>query len=75
MKYDESQIEIEYIVVDGKKIPVYKIPKGMSGPNPIKFYEDEVTEVDEDLTENTEIKSIESLSDSGESDEDKELDF
>ncbi len=39
MHYDPSKIKEEFVEIDGKKIPIYKIPAGMSGPNAYKFYE------------------------------------
>lgn len=46
MHYDPSKIEVEYVEVDGKKIPLYKIPPGMSGPNSQKFYENQSGETE-----------------------------
>ena len=43
MIYDESEIEITYIEIDGKKIPFHKIPPGMSGATKSK-----ITDYDDD---------------------------
>jgi hypothetical protein len=39
MHYDPTKIEEETIEINGKKIPLFKIPAGMSGPNAHKLYE------------------------------------
>lgn len=51
--YDESQIEVDYMEIDGKKVPIQKIPEGMSGPNGKPEYkksddEDPIVTDDED---------------------------
>lgn len=52
MNYDESKIKIEYIIIDGKSVPLYRVPPEMSGPSEIRFYdneEDEIKDEEEDL--------------------------
>ena len=39
MNYDPDKIKVEYIEINGKKVPVYKIPTGMVGPNATKLAE------------------------------------
>jgi Ribonuclease G/E len=48
MKYDPSLIKVEEIEINGKKIPIQKIPAGMHGPNGgiISDYEDSYSEED-----------------------------
>lgn len=45
MHYDESKIKKEYVKINGKKIPIYKIPTGMSGPNVGKINDNEYVEL------------------------------
>ena len=51
MHYDPSKIEKETIEIDGKKIPLFKIPTGMSGPNAYKLYENTNGEEPQDDSE------------------------
>lgn len=39
MHYDPTKIEEQVIEINGKKVPLYKIPAGMSGPNAYRLYE------------------------------------
>lgn len=39
MNYDPDKIKVEHIEINGKKVPVYKIPTGMVGPNATKLAE------------------------------------
>lgn len=53
MKYDPSQIKTDYVEINGKKVPIQRIPAGMHGPNgPISTsYDDSFSEEDyEDFT-------------------------
>ena len=44
MHYDESKIIKTYITIDGKKVPLFKVPTGMAGPNASKIAESEYLE-------------------------------
>lgn len=33
MHYDESKIKKSYVTINGQKVPLFKVPTGMSGPN------------------------------------------
>lgn len=44
MHYDESKIKKEYITINGQKIPIFKIPTGMSGPNASKINDSDFIE-------------------------------
>jgi len=43
MNYDPDKIKTEYVVIDGKKIPLQKIPTGMIGPNATRLAESSYT--------------------------------
>ena len=38
MQYDPSLIKKEYVIIDGKKVPLYKCPTGMQGKHPQHTY-------------------------------------
>ena len=44
MHYDESKIKKEFIKINGKKVPVFKIPTGMSGPNAFRISDSDYIE-------------------------------
>lgn len=47
MHYDETKITKEYITIGGKKVPLFKVPTGMSGPNASKIADAEYIEAAE----------------------------
>ena len=75
MKYDEDQIKVEYIEIEGKKVPIYRVPTGMCGPNQIKFYDEVDIPENEEDEDSTDIKSIEELSESSVNYIDEDVDF
>ena len=53
MHYDESKITKEWITINGKKVPLLKVPTGMAGPNASKIADAEyieAAETEEDFT-------------------------
>ena len=53
MHYDETKIIKDFIIIDGKKVPLQKIPTGMAGPNASKIADAEYIEAadaEEDFT-------------------------
>lgn len=49
MKYDPSLIKVEEVEIDGKKIPIQRIPAGMHGPNGGIISDHEVDDSEEDF--------------------------
>lgn len=44
MDYDGEEIEVTYEVINGQKVPIYKIPTGMSGSTKIPNYSNDSDE-------------------------------